>query len=237
MMAAFGAVMIIAIWCSHRGGRKVKGQATNILAVVVVAAIVAGAVWFKAQRADQDSTEQTPSTDATSVVQTDPAAGVHAPVALSESSDTTDEDKPVLAPPESEATTDADELALGETEPAGTVDAHKPTVEQPGPFPDKKPTAAENVKIPRLVDLGAGKCKQCKALAPILDALREEYKGRLSVEFIDVWKNPKASEPYKIRLIPTQILYDKDGNELWRHEGFISKEDLKTLFAEKVGVK
>lgn len=100
---------------------------------------------------------------------------------------------------------------------------------------EEKPTA--RVALPRLVDLGANKCKECKALAPILDALREEYKGRLSVEFVDLWKSPKAADPYKIRLIPTQILYDKAGNELWRHEGFISKEDLKALFAAKVGVK
>lgn len=97
--------------------------------------------------------------------------------------------------------------------------------------------ASSDAKLPRLVDLGAHKCKQCIALAPILDALREEYKGRLSVEFIDVWKNPDAATPYRIRLIPTQILYTAEGKEVWRHEGFISKEDLKALFAEKVGVK
>lgn len=99
------------------------------------------------------------------------------------------------------------------------------------------PSPAQEAKLPRLVDLGAHKCKQCIALAPILDALREEYKGRLSVEFIDVWKNPDAAKPYKIRLIPTQILYTAEGKEVWRHEGFISKEDLKALFAEKVGVQ
>jgi thioredoxin 1 len=99
------------------------------------------------------------------------------------------------------------------------------------------PASAPGAGLPRLVDLGADKCKACKALAPILDALREEYKGRLSVEFIDVWKDPSAGEPYNIRLIPTQILYDRSGKEVWRHEGFISKEDLKALFANKVGVK
>ena len=90
--------------------------------------------------------------------------------------------------------------------------------------------------LPRLVDLGSVSCKACKDLAPILDQLREEYQGRLSVEFIDVFKNPDAKGPYAIRLIPTQILFDKDGRELWRHEGFISKDELKTLFAEKAGV-
>lgn len=102
---------------------------------------------------------------------------------------------------------------------------------------EKPVQAAAAETLPRLVDLGADKCKACKTLAPILDALREEYQNRLRVDFIDVWKNPSAQRPYSIRLIPTQILFDKDGNEVWRHEGFISKEDLKAIFAEKVGVK
>jgi thioredoxin 1 len=105
------------------------------------------------------------------------------------------------------------------------------------PSPAEKNEVAEEGRLPRLVDLGAHKCKQCIALAPILDALREEYEGRLSVEFIDVWKDPDAAKPYRIRIIPTQILYTAEGEEVWRHEGFISKEDLKALFAEKVGVQ
>ena len=74
-------------------------------------------------------------------------------------------------------------------------------------------------------------------MAPILDEMTAEFKGKLDVEFIDVWKNPDAKAPYGIRIIPTQILYDQGGNEVWRHEGFISKEDLVALFAEKVGVE
>jgi thioredoxin 1 len=121
----------------------------------------------------------------------------------------------------------------GEDVPASAPAVPTEVTQLAEPASDRPPAQK---KLPRLVDLGANKCKQCKALAPILDALREEYKGRLSVEFIDVWQNPDAAEPYNIRLIPTQILYDRNGNELWRHEGFISKEDLKILFAEKAGV-
>ena len=80
--------------------------------------------------------------------------------------------------------------------------------------------------LPRLVDLGAGKCIPCKKMAPILEQLRKEYDGRLRVEFIDVWQNPDAGQKYGIRLIPTQIFYDAAGRELARHEGFIAKEDI-----------
>jgi len=89
--------------------------------------------------------------------------------------------------------------------------------------------------LPRMVDLGAGKCKACKEMAPILDAVRKEYAGRAVIDFIDVWKNPDAGEPYDVRIIPTQIFYDRDGKEVWRHEGGLSKaeivEKLKSLGA------
>ena len=59
--------------------------------------------------------------------------------------------------------------------------------------------------LPRLVDLGAGKCIPCKKMAPILEELKKEYAGRMEVEFIDVWKNPDAGKAYGIEMIPTQI--------------------------------
>jgi thioredoxin 1 len=87
-------------------------------------------------------------------------------------------------------------------------------------------TSAQAGGIPRLVDLGADKCIPCKAMAPILVELRTEYAGRLRVDFIDVWKDPSAGDPYHIYAIPTQIFFDGNGNELTRHEGFISKADI-----------
>jgi thioredoxin 1 len=95
---------------------------------------------------------------------------------------------------------------------------------------------AAGKKLPRVVDLGADKCKACKDLAPILEQLRKDYEGRVTVDFIDVWKTPKAGEPYKIRVIPTQIFFDADGKEVWRHEGFLPKADFIAKFAE-LGVK
>ena len=81
-------------------------------------------------------------------------------------------------------------------------------------------------QLPRLVDVGADKCIPCKQMAPILAALKKEYAGRFEVEFIDVWKNPSAGNKYGVRIIPTQIFYDADGKELFRHVGFFSREDI-----------
>ena len=86
--------------------------------------------------------------------------------------------------------------------------------------------------LPRLLDLGAGKCVPCKAMAPILEEMRETFADQLNVEFIDVWENEGAGEEYGIRMIPTQIFYDEDGKELFRHEGFYARADMLAKWKE-----
>ncbi|MDD2598212.1 MAG: thioredoxin family protein [Kiritimatiellae bacterium] len=88
--------------------------------------------------------------------------------------------------------------------------------------------------LPRLLDLGAHKCSACQKMTPILDELTREYKGVLEVEFIDVWQseNKERAMTYKIETIPTQIFFAADGKELWRHVGFISKEEILAKWKE-----
>ena len=86
--------------------------------------------------------------------------------------------------------------------------------------------------LPRLLDLGADKCIPCKQMAPILAEMKTTYAGQLEVEFIDVWKNPGASEAYGVRVIPLQIFFDAEDNELFRHEGFYGKEDILAKWKE-----
>jgi len=86
--------------------------------------------------------------------------------------------------------------------------------------------------LPRLVDLGSVSCIPCKMMAPILEELKKDYAGRLDVQFIDVWEDPDAGAAYAIRLIPTQIFLAPDGKELWRHEGFLGKEEILAKWKE-----
>jgi thioredoxin 1 len=101
--------------------------------------------------------------------------------------------------------------------------------------PVAQPAAAEAPAakpLPRLLDLGAGKCVPCKMMVPILDELKTAYAGKLDVVFVDVWENPQAGEQYGIRIIPTQIFYDAEGRELFRHEGFFAKDDILAKWKE-----
>ena len=92
--------------------------------------------------------------------------------------------------------------------------------------------AGQTASLPRMVDLGADKCIPCRMMAPILEEMKTTQADLLKVEFIDVWKNPNAGQQYDIRVIPTQIFYDANGKELFRHEGFFSKEDIVAKWRE-----
>jgi len=97
------------------------------------------------------------------------------------------------------------------------------------PFSSDEPqtvTATLAVAIPRFLELGADKCVPCKMMQPILDELRKEYPGKLQVDFVDVWKEPAASQQYGISAIPTQIIFDANGKEVFRHIGFFPKEEI-----------
>ncbi|MCX7004216.1 MAG: thioredoxin family protein [bacterium] len=115
--------------------------------------------------------------------------------------------------------------------PAGPVPSAVPPA-VPAAAPAVAPPSAPTAALPRLVDLGADKCIPCKMMAPILQDLKTSLVERLTVEFIDVWQNPEAGKPYKIKLIPTQIFLAADGRELFRHEGFFSKEDILAKWKE-----
>lgn len=87
-------------------------------------------------------------------------------------------------------------------------------------------------KLPMLVDLGKGTCIQCKKMKPILDELKAEYEGRAIVEVIDLRYDRQAARKYGIRLIPTQIFFDAEGKEVYRHQGFMDKQSIKEKFAQ-----
>jgi thioredoxin 1 len=90
----------------------------------------------------------------------------------------------------------------------------------------------EALGIPRMIDLGSTMCIPCKEMEPILEELQIEYKDRLLIEFIDVTKEQEKSRKYGISVIPTQIFFDVDGNEFFRHIGFFSKEDILKTFTD-----
>jgi len=76
---------------------------------------------------------------------------------------------------------------------------------------------------PSVIDLGARSCIPCKKMAPILESLASEYRGRANVLFIDVHDNHAAAGRFRVQMIPTQIFFDARGKEMKRHIGFMDK--------------
>jgi thioredoxin 1 len=106
----------------------------------------------------------------------------------------------------------------------------KPQYDEPKPAPPKpaapEATAEKPKSLPRMLDLGSSTCIPCKMMVPVMDALKQEYAGKLTVEFINVFEDRAAGEKYQIQSIPTQILFDSSGKEVFRHIGFWPKEEI-----------
>ncbi len=86
---------------------------------------------------------------------------------------------------------------------------------------------------PVLVDFWATWCGPCKQVGPVVEELAKDYAGRARMVKVDVDKNPKISEKYGIRSIPTLMLF-KDGDLLQTLVGAQSKRDLSEAIARAV---
>jgi thioredoxin 1 len=79
---------------------------------------------------------------------------------------------------------------------------------------------------PLVIDLGARTCLPCKKMAPILESLAGEYRGKAGVLFIDVHEDQAAAKKFKVQMIPTQIFFNAQGKEVKRHTGAMDKGDI-----------
>jgi thioredoxin 1 len=91
---------------------------------------------------------------------------------------------------------------------------------------------------PTLADFGWKICIPCKAMKPILEELAAEYSDRVNVLIVEVYDpaQEKLVTKHGIKSIPTQVFFDKNGKEVTRHIGFISKADILAQL-NKIGVR
>jgi thioredoxin 1 len=84
---------------------------------------------------------------------------------------------------------------------------------------------------PTLVAFGMDTCASCKAMQKVLDELRAAHAGRLRVVTVNVMQEREATAQWPVRAIPTQVLLDGEGREVYRHLGYLSAPAIRERFA------
>ena len=110
---------------------------------------------------------------------------------------------------------------------------------------------------PVIIDFGADYCQPCKMMAPELEKVHKAMDGKAFVHYVDTMESPEIAGQFPIQVVPTQVLYDKDGkpfvpsdklasqiqftmyshketgeHALTTHQGYLSAEQLYMILEE-----
>jgi len=82
---------------------------------------------------------------------------------------------------------------------------------------------------PYFLEVGSDSCRSCKIMGEMLYKVVQK-NPQYNIHFINVKKDRESAYELKIRMIPTQIIYDKNGTEVYRHIGVLATQELAEVF-------
>jgi len=88
-------------------------------------------------------------------------------------------------------------------------------------------------EVPVLLDIWAPWCGPCQMIGPLVDELAEDFEGRALIGKVNVDSNPKISEMFGIKSIPTLIFMQKD-EVVQRFSGLVPKPNMTEILEELI---
>ncbi len=104
-------------------------------------------------------------------------------------------------------------------------------VSAPAQMPPAGPIAGNGQ--PTLVEFGMNTCASCRAMHQVLDELSTTHGERLRIIRVNVMEQSELTREWKVIAIPTQVFLDGEGEELYRHLGFLSARAVRDGFSAR----
>ena len=79
------------------------------------------------------------------------------------------------------------------------------------------------------IEVGSDSCHSCQKMGKLLYKIKQQHP-EYPIYFVNVHKERQAAYRLRVQMIPTQILVDSGGNEIYRHVGLLDKKSIITLF-------
>ncbi len=80
-----------------------------------------------------------------------------------------------------------------------------------------------------MLNVGAEFCPPCQAMEPVLEDIQEKYQDRVYMPYLDLQEHSRQVQELGVRSTPTQIFFDHQGRESYRHEGILEKEEIQDI--------
>ena len=117
---------------------------------------------------------------------------------------------------------------------SGRAPAASPAAASPVPaLSPAELDSALKAGVPLIVEFGGETCIPCMKMQPILQDLRARLGKRARVSNFWIRPNPEVARRHQIMVMPTQIIFDANGREIFRHMGYFPQPDFEKALKEK----